>query len=210
MRYFPDPLTGWLFVAALTVVLAIAGYTDERWTKVPKWLTVPALFVGLLASCLRGSLLAGHDMPVWLFTPSGIGLGILDGLLFGLAGAATGFALFFVLWVVRFCGGGDVKLFTALGAWLGPYLLFLVLILTLVLLCGCLMVVVSLRLLRGKSVVPAGRGNRAGARAPVVVRFSLVALTATLLVVLWSFRVDLGLLPARIAPAVAEVSSHAS
>src|SRR5438270_8400 len=48
--------------------------------------------------------------------------GALDGLLFALAGFGLGFALFFVLWVLGACGGGDVKLFAALGAWVGPAL----------------------------------------------------------------------------------------
>ncbi len=212
MRYFPDPVTGWFFLSALAAVLAIAGYTDERWTKVPKWLTVPAFAAGLVISCVRGGWLAAHALPVWLFTDSGIALGAVDGLLFALAGAFTGFGLFFALWLLGFCGGGDVKLFTALGAWLGPYLLFLVMIVTMILLCFCLIVVVFLRLLRGKGVVMTshGKGGRGGrARAPVVVRFSLVAMAATLLVSLWSFRGDLGLTVVRPASGDMEVSSHA-
>jgi prepilin peptidase CpaA len=213
MRYFPDPTSGWLFLGALASVLAIAGYTDERWMKVPKWLTVPALLAGLLVSCIRGGMLAAHGMPVWLFDPAGVSLGVVDSLLFALAGAVTGFGLFFASWLLGFCGGGDVKLFTGVGAWLGPYLVFLVLVLTLVLVSVCLIVVVVSRLVSGKSVVLAGQGNakskRGLTRSPVVVRFSLVAMGATLLVALWSFRGDLGLTAVRPVGAVVEVTSHA-
>src|SRR3954464_14413049 len=110
MRYFPDPVSGWVFLMALIGVLAIASYTDERTMKVPKWLTLPALGLGLLFSLLRGGLLGGHGMPVWLFADPGAALGVLDGLLFALAGLVVGFVLFFGLWVLGFCGGGDVKL----------------------------------------------------------------------------------------------------
>src|SRR4051794_18814145 len=127
MRYFPDPLTGWVFLAGLSGLLAVASYTDQRFMKVPKWLSLPALGLGLLASALRGALLGSSGSAVWLLGSGGAGTGALDGLLFALAGFAVGFLLFFGLWLMGVCGGGDVKLFAALGAWIGPVLVVAVL-----------------------------------------------------------------------------------
>ena len=210
MRYFPDPLSGWLFLAALAAVLAVAVYTDERYTRLPKWLTLPALALGLLASALRGGWLAANGHAVWVFGPGGPALGAFDGLLFALAGFLAGFALFFPLWMLGTCGSGDVKFFAALGAWLGPYLTFLVLLVTLAILTVSLVVVLTLRLRRGVSAALPVRGASRKTRVPV--RFGLVAKLATLLVVLWSFRGDLGLAqpPARAAGHVAEGRGHGS
>jgi prepilin peptidase CpaA len=41
-------------------------------------------------------------------------------LLLGVAGAATGLAILFAPFAVRWTGAGDVKLLAAFGAWLGP------------------------------------------------------------------------------------------
>jgi prepilin peptidase CpaA len=213
MRYFPDPLSGWLFLAALAAVLAVAVYTDERYTKLPKWLTLPALGLGLFASALRGGWLAANGHAVWALGAGGPALGAFDGLLFGLAGFAVGFTLFFPLWMLGTCGGGDVKFFAALGAWLGPYLTFLVLLVTLAILTVCLVVVLTLRLRRGLSAaLPVRMGGAAARKTRVAVRFGLVAKLATLLVVLWSFRGDLRLSqpPARAAGHVAEGRGHGS
>jgi prepilin peptidase CpaA len=43
-------------------------------------------------------------------------------------GLPLGFGVLFVLWLVGGGGGGDVKFMGALGAWLGPVLIFYVLI----------------------------------------------------------------------------------
>jgi Flp pilus assembly protein protease CpaA len=208
MRYFPDLVSGWLFLVALAGVLATASYTDERSTTVPKWLTIPALAVGLVLSGLRGGWLAAHGMDVWLFTAPGVLAGVVDGLLFALAGFAVGFALFFGMWLLGVCGGGDVKLVAALGAWLGAWLIFCTLLVSLVLLCICVFVVIVLRLLRGKRVAAPG-DSEGRPRRPVIIRFSLVASLAVLLVTLWAFRLDLGLAQPRPIPASAEVSHHA-
>jgi prepilin peptidase CpaA len=208
MHYFPDPVSGWCFLVALAGVLAVAGYTDERSARVPKWLTVPALALGLFLSCLRGGWLAAHGMPVWAFAEPGVALGVLDGALFALAGFAVGFVLFFALWLLGFCGGGDVKLFAALGAWLGPYLAVLVLVVSLVLLCVCLVLVLTVRLLRGQRMVLRSSGQGRGARSPVLIRFSVVAALATLMVAVWAFRIDLGLAQPRPTTATAEVRGH--
>lgn len=212
MHYFPDPLSGWLFVAALVPLLGVASYTDQRFMKVPKWLTLTALGLGLLASTVRGAWLASHGGTVWLFAPSGGVLGALDGLLFGLAGFALGLLLFFALWAGGICGGGDVKLMAALGAWIGPWLVFATIIVSVVFLWLTVAVVVVIRLLRGKRASrPLPSLSRPKSRfhdpSRIVIRYSLVASLACVVVLLWTFRVDLGLREPGTARSAAEVPS---
>src|SRR5258708_7099731 len=147
MRYFPDPVSGWVFMTFLFAVLAIATWTDQRWMKVPKWLTLTALALGLLASLLRGAWLSAHGSPVWIMGSGSVLAGAFDGLLFSLAGFAVGFLLFFGMWLLGVCGGGDVKLFAALGAWIGPGLVFWVMALSLLLLWAYVLAVFVLRML---------------------------------------------------------------
>jgi prepilin peptidase CpaA len=93
----PDQLS--LIIAAAITLVAAA--TDLRRFKVYNWLTLPALAGGLLASA-------------WFGGPAGLGN--------SMAGAAVGFCALAVFFAVGGVGAGDVKLLTALGAWLGPRL----------------------------------------------------------------------------------------
>jgi prepilin peptidase CpaA len=154
--FFPDPIFGWVFCAVLLALLTAAAYIDLRALIIPKPLTLTLLGLGLLANLVRGAWLGGTGASVWLLGVKGGWLGAVDGLLFALAGFGLGFAIFFVLWVMGACGGGDLKLFAALAAWLGPGLSILVLIATLVL----VLVVSAARLAkagraRGRSRAPA-------------------------------------------------------
>lgn len=93
-----------LFFGCVAVFVAVAAATDAWRRRIPNWLTVPAAFAGL----------AFHALA-----PAGWGLATAT------AGAAIGFALLLGPWLLGGGGAGDVKLLTALGAWLGPvYLLF--------------------------------------------------------------------------------------
>ena len=89
-----------------------------------------------------------------------MGYGLLDGLLFTLAGVAVAFVLMFVLWILGVCGGGDVKLYAAVGAWVGPWNVFPILGVAV----ACVGVVVffgmAARLLRGKSVAVPASGEK--------------------------------------------------
>ena len=81
-------------------VLVPAMYTDLRSSRIPNWLTFPAMGIAFL----------GH---VWL---SG-----LQGAIFSLAGLGAGFGLFLILYISGSIGAGDVKLMAAVGAVMGPY-----------------------------------------------------------------------------------------
>ena len=83
-----------------------AGFTDWRSRRIPNWLTVSALLVGLGTN----SLLAG-----W------------TGAKVALEGAGVGLLLLFPFVLVRALGAGDWKLVGAMGAFLGPHQLLVVL-----------------------------------------------------------------------------------
>lgn len=82
-------------------IMAYACWRDMREHRIPNPLCLSLLVTGLMAHALF------HG---W------------SGLLFGLGGAATGFALLIVLWLMRAMGAGDVKYMAGVGAWLGPEL----------------------------------------------------------------------------------------
>jgi prepilin peptidase CpaA len=84
-----------------------AGGMDWRYRRIPNWLTVPGLIVGIAVNT------AVHGWPGAKASLLGAGLGLLV-------------LLPFVL--IRALGAGDWKLAGALGAFLGPSLLFTVLI----------------------------------------------------------------------------------
>jgi len=91
------------------LLAAIAGYTDWRSRRIPNWLTMPGFLLGILTNTLVGG---------WA--------GTKDSLL----GAGLGLALLLPFVVIRALGAGDWKLVGALGAFLGPRPLMLVLIIT--------------------------------------------------------------------------------
>lgn len=102
-----------------TIPAIVAGWTDWRSRRIPNWLTVPALFLGIGANTLALGWAGAKDSLLG----AGLGLGLL---------------LPFVL--LRSLGGGDWKLVGALGAFLGPPRLITVLLAT-VLVAGVMAVV---------------------------------------------------------------------
>jgi prepilin peptidase CpaA len=90
-------------------VLAIATFTDLRSRRIPNWLVLPFMVVGVIVSGLvQGAQGVGQSLE-------GLGLGaLIYGILFALGGM----------------GMGDVKLVAAVGAWVGPSQLLVALILT--------------------------------------------------------------------------------
>jgi prepilin peptidase CpaA len=90
-------------VLAGAVLLAIGGgLTDLRWRRIPNWLTVPGLLIGIAANTVLGG---------W------------TGLRTSLLGATLGLALLLPFVLLRSLGAGDWKFAGALGAFTGPGLL---------------------------------------------------------------------------------------
>jgi prepilin peptidase CpaA len=91
------------------IVLAVATFTDLRNRRIPNWLVVPFMGLGIVVSAwLHGWHGLGQSF-------GGLGLAIL---LYG-----------FLFWMGGM-GAGDVKLAAAIGAWIGPNQLFFALIVT--------------------------------------------------------------------------------
>jgi len=90
-------------IVLLVVAMAlIAGVTDWRWRRIPNWLTVPGLLVGVALN----SLAAG-----W------------PGLKASLLGAGLGLLLLLPFVLLRSLGAGDWKLAGAVGSFVGPGML---------------------------------------------------------------------------------------
>jgi prepilin peptidase CpaA len=195
--FFPGPVFAWAFCLGLVGLITVAAYVDLRRLVIPKWLTLTMLGLGVLANLVRSTALAWMGLPGWAFAEPGW-LGPLDGLLFSLAGFAIGFGLFFLLWLLGVCGGGDVKLFAALGAWVGPLLCVAVLGTTLVFVLALSLAGMVWRLLSGG--MTAVRRASVQGRTPGKVNprrrllsYSLPVALATAVVLVWVFRVDLHL-----------------
>jgi len=94
----------WVLAAVFSL---IAGWTDWRSRRIPNWLTVPGLAVGILANSI---------IFCW------------PGCKSALFGAGLGLLLLLPFVALRSLGAGDWKLVGALGAYLGPQRLLLVLL----------------------------------------------------------------------------------
>jgi prepilin peptidase CpaA len=94
----------WMLPALLA---AAAGWSDWRFRRIPNWLTVPGLVLGVAVNTL-----------VWGW----------PGARASLLGAILGLGLLLPFVMVRSLGAGDWKLVGALGAFLGPRHLITVLL----------------------------------------------------------------------------------
>ena len=106
----------WMWAMPLA---AIAGGTDWRSRRIPNWLTVPGLLIGITANSVAGG---------WAGAKS------------SLLGAGLGLALLLPFVLARSLGAGDWKLVGALGAFLGPQRLLAVLFVS-VLVAGLMAVI---------------------------------------------------------------------
>jgi len=88
----------YISIGVALAVCIIAVVTDVRSLKIYNWLTLPALASGL----------------VWQVAMHGF-----DGLLDGITGVLVAFAVLLIPFVTGAMGAGDVKLMSALGAWVG-------------------------------------------------------------------------------------------
>src|SRR5207244_13210002 len=87
----------WVLAALLA---AVAGWTDWRSRRIPNWLTISGLCVGIAANSLAWGLRGTKD---------------------ALLGAGLGLALLLPLVLIRSLGGGDWKLAGAGGAFTGRH-----------------------------------------------------------------------------------------
>jgi prepilin peptidase CpaA len=91
-----------LILAGAVLLAMAAGWTDLRSRRIPNWLTVPGLAIGIAANTVFGG---------W------------SGLKISLLGAALGLGLLLPFVLLRALGAGDWKLAGALGAFTGPGML---------------------------------------------------------------------------------------
>jgi len=96
-------------LAGAVLLAALAGYTDLRSRRIPNWLTVPGLAIGVMANTLLNG---------W------------GGLKTSLLGVLVGLGLLLPFVLLRSLGAGDWKLAGALGAFTGPGILVDLLILS--------------------------------------------------------------------------------
>lgn len=87
-----------VLAVAVGIYTVVAAAWDIRFRRIPNWLNIAALLLGLIYQC---------SFHGWA------GLGIAAG------GFGIGFGTLFILWLIGGGGAGDVKLLGALGAWLG-------------------------------------------------------------------------------------------
>lgn len=89
-------------IVGAVLLASIAAWTDLRSRRIPNWLTVPGLAIGVILNLA---------FTRW------------DGLKNSLLGVGVGLALLLPFVLVRSLGAGDWKLAGALGAFTGPALL---------------------------------------------------------------------------------------
>src|SRR5437899_12851523 len=94
----------WVLAALLA---AVAGWTDWRSRRIPNWLTISGLCVGIAANSLAWGWRGTQD---------------------ALLAAGSGLALLLPVVLLRSLGGGGWKLDGALGAFTGPHHLVPVLV----------------------------------------------------------------------------------
>jgi len=112
-----------LSAVGLVLTVAFGAAFDVGTRKIPNFITVGGLAVALV---LRLSIGGGES------------------LVSGVLGALLAFLVSFPLFMLKGMGGGDVKLLTAVGAFLGPYSTFVALLAT-SLVGGGLAIAISLR-----------------------------------------------------------------
>lgn len=97
-------------VGLLICLLVIAAWYDIKTRRIPNWLVLTGLLIGVLAHGLLPAGLGFNNT----FVPGGLGW------LAALQGTGIGLAVLLPLYLLRAMGAGDVKLMGMVGAFLGP------------------------------------------------------------------------------------------
>ncbi len=192
--YFPSATVGWIFFLILMGFTVVAAWRDLKTRTIPKWIPLALLAVGIALQVTRGAWLGSQGETVWIFGAQGAALGALDAFLFAASGFVVGFAAFFAMWILRICGGGDVKLFAAVGVWIGPrWALWVLLGSTVVLVTLSMAWMLWAMVTRGPMVAasnPKAASSTANSRG---MTYSFPLAAALCLMMLWFWRYDLQL-----------------
>jgi len=204
--FFPNLIFAWVFLGCLAIIMATASYTDLKLTVIPKSVSVTGLILGIVFNLARGAWLGYQGNQVWNFRQPAPALGALDGALFALAGFALAFSVYFLLWILGICGGGDVKLFAALGAWVGPTWIIYVLAVTVVVDAIWLFMVAIGAVLTG-NLQPRNltRNSRVKKR---LITFALPMTIAAGLVLAWKLKDETHLIPPKTVTASWQGDRH--
>lgn len=132
-------------LAVLFLMLAGAVICDFRERRIPNPLVLALLLSGLALSLLRLSAGGSLDPADGGPRPAGALLGVVAGL-----------ALTLPLYAGRALGGGDAKLLAAIGAWVGPWQIVGVMVLSAV--CGLVLSVLFALWLRYRGGLFGGVG----------------------------------------------------
>lgn len=100
MRPFEGAPLGWLAGIVFTAILVVAAIGDLRTRRIPNGLVAILALLGVAFSVAR--------FPV------------VQGLSQAGGGVAVGLACWLPFYLMGWLGAGDVKLYAAAGAWLGP------------------------------------------------------------------------------------------
>ena len=105
-----------VFQILLIAMVAVAAFFDLRFRRIPNWLVLAGLILGI-------------GLNAFLGDPHATSFFSWSGTLFSLKGLGLAFLIYFPLYLLRGMGAGDVKLMAAVGAivgwrdWLGIFII---------------------------------------------------------------------------------------
>lgn len=91
----------WFLLLAASAVILVAAITDLRTRRIPNWLTLPAVPIGLVASFVFGGV---------------------PGLVFAAIGLVVALMIYLPLYALKAMGAGDGKLMAAVSVFIGWYM----------------------------------------------------------------------------------------
>lgn len=103
-------IASFIILGILISLLVVAAWTDIKAHRIPNWLVLAGILIGLLANGLLPRGLGFNNV----YVPGALGW------LAALQGFALGFAVMLPLYFLRAMGAGDVKLMAMVGMFLGP------------------------------------------------------------------------------------------